>query len=170
MIIHFDGHMSRLTTRVRDICIANNIVPVLIPSHTSMIHQAADCGVQAMTQTLYERAVMRSVCDVVVSLRSQLRVRVLTNPLQPIKTTDIFSCLFKTVIELAKKTDVLRAAFTKVGIVNGAIDATSFTTKTYKVGASFRDPSMPAVTPQLLQQVCACTCTHLCVITVDATA
>ena len=56
-ILQLDGHASRLTLATMNLLLAYNILAFIIPSHTSTIHQAADNGLQALTQRLYEKEV-----------------------------------------------------------------------------------------------------------------
>jgi hypothetical protein len=65
-MLQLDGHSSRLTPAVAELLIAYNICAFIIPSHTSTIHQAADNGLQALTQRLYEAEVV--VVTVIVSV------------------------------------------------------------------------------------------------------
>lgn len=53
-LLVLDGHSSRLTSGTVKLLLDNSIVGIIIPSHTSTIHQPADLNYQAVLQTTFE--------------------------------------------------------------------------------------------------------------------
>jgi hypothetical protein len=153
-MLQLNGHSSRLTPAVAERLIAYNICAFIIPSHTSTIHQAADNGLQALTQRLYETEVVVVIVFVSVCLiYYQLDIKITANPQRAITTTDIITCIVNVVEQFKTKQTTFKASFARVGVVEGAPDCTRFTPATYAIGAPYRDISLPKVTPALLSQV-----------------
>jgi hypothetical protein len=139
-LLFVDGHASHLAPAVLQLFRDNHVIVVAYPSHTSTWLQAADLGVMAVAGRHYAQlasAWMARNAGILPTL------------------ADKVALVLETIHLVADEGPTLRNAFAQAGMLYGRPDplARFNDPKIFRVGAVYRDESLPTVTRSLLQHL-----------------
>lgn len=137
-ILILDGHSSRLTRKVVAALIKASIFAIVIPSHTSTIHQPCDNGVQKKIQDLYEG--LYSNC-------------IRFGGLKPLTVRKRVRLVLQTINFLSVSKNIIQACWAKVGMKDGHLHPEDMHSEDYRLGLPHRDVELPHVTPSILKEM-----------------
>ena len=115
-----DGHASRLRSEVTELLEKSAIACIVMPSHTSLLHQPCDLGLMSHFQAQYE-----------VEMRVKLRVSLSTNT--PITDRHRVECVVKVTTDMVQPEAVaiIRAGFTRCGLPGGRVDTSHLRVRSF---------------------------------------
>jgi len=136
ILLFVDGHGSRLQRRVIELLKQNWVYCIISPSHTSMVHQPLDNGVNASFQVIY----------------NQLYTAMMN--IKHSKITDA-ECARNIVLAIGQlqSSSVLRHAWKVVGLPQGTVAPATLEPSVFTIGIPYRDPSLPSVNAALIKHL-----------------
>ena len=131
--VYIDGHSSHVTRAFIQAAAEHSIYVIVEPSHTSIILQVADVGINRFLKTKYEQEYTASLCTSAVTGRL-------------FDDVERIGCIVRTVQALKTKTKMIADCFKKCGLLSGYNDVHQhFSPTIFNAGASLRDPNLPQV-------------------------
>jgi len=133
-LLDLDGHVTRKQRDVIKLCRKYNVYCLIMPSHTSTLHQTLDRGAFAAFDAFHKRIyTTRYAFSPFITVRRKLKL------------------VISALNHLASKHELLRKAWKSVGQPNGLPQPSSFDMALYRAGRRFRSDSLPLVTNDYLR-------------------
>lgn len=132
-LVFIDGHTAHVTRAFIDKCAQHGLYLVIEPSHTSLLLQVADVGVNRFVKTQYAKEYSSRVIECAVFNIT-------------FDDTQRVACLVNTVQALKKQPQLIIRCFHKVGLLCGYNDVHSlFPPSKFNNGTPLRDKRLPQV-------------------------
>ncbi len=139
--VFVDGHSSHVTRAFIEMCAKYSICVIVEPSHTSIVLQVADMGINRFLKETYEREYKSGICT--ASLTGQ-------------KFDDVekIGCVVRTIHALRSENTLIARCFEKCGLFSGYNDVSShFPSRLFNAGSSLRDCNFTRMNPTYFKSV-----------------
>ena len=144
-IVFVDRHSYHLTTAFIEQAAQSTICVIVEPSHTSIILQVADVGVNRLIKQVYEREYTASIIAVSLTRRN-------------FDDTERIGCVVRTVPSLSKENRLITNCFQKCGLLSRYSKVlTHFPAALFNAGPPLRDLNLPRVNPDYVKSVLSLT-------------
>ncbi len=132
-VVYIDGHTTHLTRAFIELAAKHSVYVVVEPSHTSMLLQVADVGVNRFLKRGYSQEYTASICA------SSLTGKVFDD-------LERFGCIVRTIRALESNSETIVNCFEKSALLSGYSDVKKhFPPSKFSAGSSLRDTALPRV-------------------------
>lgn len=131
--VYIDGHSSHVTRSFIQLAATHGLYVIIEPSHTSMILQVADVGINRLLKLQYSKEYTAILCAYSVLQKT-------------FDDTERLGCVVRTVVALKEERNLIVDCFRKCGLLSGYRDlSVHFPVSTFNSGIPLRDINLPQV-------------------------
>ena len=140
-VVYIDGHTSHVTKDFIELAAKHSIYVVVEPSHTSMLLQVADLGINLFIKEQFGREYNASFLECNMNSKA-------------FDDVERMACVVRTVEALRNERNRISKCFEKAGLLTHYSELKHhFDTTMFKDGVSLRESSLPEVTQTYITEV-----------------